>query len=153
MKKSTGKKMKFGKKGAAATGGVALLALLAALFGTGKLGFGTDVGVGDPAGPTGKADSSVVETVASTRESPASTTAAGEAEAAKIEIRVQGREYNYQNVTYGNSEHPLEELLEALKEFPPDARIDLTIEENATKNAVDDLENALIAAGFTDIHK
>lgn len=143
----------MGKKGAAVTG-VAALAVLAALFGTGKLGFGSDVGLGDPAADTGKAEASIVQTAAETREAPETTLPVTEAEeAAAVEIRIQGREYNYQNVTYGNSDHPLEELLGQLKGLPPDARIDLIVEDNATKNAVDDLEAALTAAGFTNIRK
>jgi hypothetical protein len=151
MKKSTSTK-KFGKKGAAVTG-VAAIAVLAALFGTGKLGFGTGVGLGEPAVATGKEEASIVETAADTRENPDTTAEAADTQAAAAEIRIQGREYNYQNVTYGNSDHPLEELLEALKEFPSDARIDLIVEDNATKNAVDDLENALAEAGFQNVHK
>ena len=145
-------KRKISKKGAAVTGGAAVV-VLALLFGTGRIGLGADVGLGDPTGATGKEATSVVETVSAPQETPENTPEATEAQAAKIEIRVQGREYNYQNVTYGNSEHPLEELLEELKAFPPETRIDLIIEDNATKNAVDDLENALTAAGFQDIRK
>lgn len=150
MNQTSGKK-KFGKKGAAATGAAAV-ALLALLFGTGKLGFGTDTGLGDPTGATGKENQAVVS-VADTGEDAASSSAPAETEQAAVEIRIQGREYNYQNLSYGNSEHPLEELLEALKDFPPETRIDLIVEDDATKNAVDDLEAALAAAGFTDVHK
>ena len=143
------KNKKIGKKGAAVTG-VAVIAVLAALFGTGKLGFGSGIGLGESEGETGKADSSIVETVSDTQENPEN---ASDTESARIEIRIQGREYNYENVTYGNTEHPMEELLKALKEFPPETRIELIVEDNATKNAVDDLENALTAAGFNNIHK
>ena len=145
-------KRKISKKGAAVTGGAAVV-VLALLFGTGRIGLGADVGLGDPTGAPGHEATSVVETVSAPQETPENTPEATEAQAAKIEIRVQGREYNYQNVTYGNSEHLLEELLEELKAFPPETRIDLIIEDNATKNAVDDLENALTAAGFQDIRK
>ena len=146
-------KRKAVKKGAAVTG-VAAIAVLAALFGTGKLGFGTGLGLGNtPAAAPEKEDAAIVQTVEDTRKTPETTPAPSEAEAAVIKIRVQGREYNYKNVTYGNADHPLEELLEALKEFPSDTRIDLTVEDNATKNAVDDLESALAAAGFTDVRK
>ena len=151
--KRSGGKGKAVKKGAAVTG-VAAIAVLAALFGTGKLGFGTGMGLGNPsAAAPEKEDSAIVQTVEDTQTTPESTPAPSEAEAAVVEIRVQGREYNYKNVTYGNAEHPLEELMEALKEFPTDTRIDLTVEDNATKNAVDDLEAALAAAGFTNILK
>ena len=34
-----------------------------------------------------------------------------------------------------------------------DTRINLVVEDNATKNAVDELEGSLQAAGFQDIHK
>ena len=150
---TTRTKKKFSKKGAAATG-VAAVALLGLLFGTGKLGFGTDTGLGDPAPSTGKEDAAVVQTVASTQENRDTTAATGEVRSDSAEIRIQGREYNYRNVTYGNSDHPLEELMEQLlKEFPSGTRIDLVVEDNATKNAVDDLEAALAATGFTDVHK
>ena len=151
--KRSGGKRKAVKRGAAVTG-VAAIAVLAALFGTGKLGFGTGLGLGNPAAAAPeKEDSAIVQTVEDTRKPSETVLAPTEAEAAVIEIRIQGREYNYKNVTYGNAEHPLEELMEALKEFPTDTRIDLTVEDNATKNAVDDLEAALAAAGFTNILK
>ena len=70
-----------------------------------------------------------------------------------VEIRIQGREYNYQNVSYGNTEHTLEDLLIALNELPRDTRIVLAVEDDATKNAVDALEQALAEAGFTDVRK
>ena len=150
---TTRSKKKVGKKGAAVTG-VAAVAVLGLLFGTGKLGFGTGFGLGDPAPATGKEDSAVVQTVASTQENRDTTAQTEEVRSDSAEIRIQGREYNYRNVTYGNSDHPLEELMEQLlKEFPSGTRIDLVVEDNATKNAVDDLEAALAAAGFTDVHK
>lgn len=151
--KRSGGRRKAVKRGAAVTG-VAAVAVLAALFGTGKLGFGTGLGLGNPAAAAPeKEDSAIVQTVEDTHKNTESTTAPSEAEAAVIEIRVQGREYNYKNVTYGSADHPLEELMEALKELPTDTRIDLTVEDNAAKNAVDDLEAALAAAGFTDVRK
>ncbi len=131
--------------GGVAIGGVAALAVVAALLGSGKLGFGSGLGLGNPAEATEKEDA-VVETVE--QETPTEA-----AQADGIEIRVQGREYNYQNVSYGNAEHPLEELLELLEELPKDTRINLVVEDNATKNAVDELESSLQAAGFQDIHK
>ena len=142
-------KKKIGKRGAAVTG-VAAVAVLAMLFGTGKLGFGSGVGLGEtPA--SDKADQAVVATV----DAPESTEQHAEAPAVeeRIEIRVQGREYNYQNLSYGNGEHPLEELLQALDPLPRDARIELSVEADATKNAVDELEKALAEAGFTNVHK
>ena len=140
-------KRKMGKKGA--TVGVAALAVLALLFGTGKLGFGTGDRLGDNSDATGET-ASVVDTVTDTQENTAAT---NDEQGDIIEIRVQGREYNYQNVSYGSSEHPLEELLDALKQLPTDTKIELVVEDNATKNAVDELEAALTAAGFTNIRK
>lgn len=143
-------KKKNVKRGAAVTGAAAV-AVLAMLFGTGKLGFGTGVGLGDPAAaPQDREDSAVVATVESTQERTPETEAVRED---RIEIRIQGRGYNYQNVSYGGNEHTLEELLAKLEELPRSSRIELTVEDDATKNAVDELEQALRAAGFTDIHK
>ena len=93
------KNKKIGKKGAAVTG-VAVIAVLAVLFGAGKLGFGSGIGLGESEGETGKADSSIVETVSDTQENPEN---ASDTESARIEIRIQGREYNYENETYGNT--------------------------------------------------
>ncbi len=140
---------KNGKKGAAVTG-VAAVAILALLFGTGKLGFGTGDGLGTPTDAKGNAESAAVTTLASTQEK-ASTEA--ETLSGEVEIRVQGREYNYQNISYGNTEHSLEELLQVLSELPRDTKIVLAVEDNATKNAVDALELALAEAGFTDVRK
>ena len=140
-----------GKK--AAVTGVAAVAVLAALLGFGGLGFGGGSGTGDKVDANGKEDTAVVETAVSTRETPEISTEPEETQAPKVEIRIQGREYNYQNITYGNSDHPLEDLLKELAELPRDARIDLVVEDNATKNAVDDLERALVEAGFQDVHK
>ena len=140
-----------GKK--AAVTGVAAVAVLAALLGFGGLGFGGGSGTGDKVDANVKEDTAVVETAVSTRETPEISTEPEETQAPKVEIRIQGREYNYQNITYGNSDHPLEDLLKELAELPRDARIDLVVEDNATKNAVDDLERALVEAGFQDVHK
>ena len=142
------KKGSTGKK--AAVTGVAAVALLAALLGFNGLGLGG--GSGAPAGANDKQDAAVETRVQA--ESPETTVAAAEeSAAASIEIRVQGREYNYQNVSYGSKEHPLEELLTALAELPRDTKIELIVEENATKNAVDELERALTEAGFGNILK
>ena len=140
-----------GKK--AAVTGVAAVAVLAALLGFGGLGFGGGSGTGDKVDANVKEDTAVVETAVSTRETPEISTEPEETQAPKVEIRIQGREYNYQNITYGNSDHPLEDLLKELAELPRDARIDLVVEDNATKNAVDDLERALVEAGFQNVHK
>ena len=137
------------KKGAAVTG-VAAIAALALLFGTGKLGFGSGDGLGTPSEANGKAESAVVTTVAPDQEQSSTEV---EIRADTVEIRIQGREYNYQNVSYGNTEHTLEELLIALSELPRDTRIVLAVEDDATKNAVDALEQALAEAGFTDVRK
>ena len=143
------KKRNIGKKGAAATG-VAAVALLAVLFGTGKLGFGTGTAL---APANNQENAPVIESAATTQVKPETTVEAVESEAAGVEIRIQGRTYNYQNVSYGSSEHTLDELLTALREFPPDTRITLIVESDATKNAVDELERALTEAGFTTIVK
>lgn len=138
------------KKGrTAAVTGVAAVAVLAVLFGSGKLGFGNGVGLGTPAA----APEAAVTEAAPTSETPEITSEVVESQAQSLEIRVQGREYNYQNVTYGNKEHPLEELLEELKDVAKDTPITLIVEDNATKNAVDDLESALQQAGFQNIQK
>lgn len=142
---------KIGKRGAAVTG-VAAVAVLAMLFGTGKLGFGTGVGLGETGAPNDKEEQAVVATVDAAAESTQPKAEAPVAEE-RIEIRIQGREYNYQNVSYGTGEHPLEELLQALDQFPRDARIELSVEADATKNAVDELEKALAEAGFTNVRK
>ena len=98
----------------------------------------------------GTAESAVVTTVAPDQEQSSTEV---EIRADTVEIRIQGREYNYQNVSYGNTEHTLEELLIALNELPRDTRIVLAVEDDATKNAVDALEQALAEAGFTDVRK
>ena len=139
-------------KGAAVTG-VAAIAVLAALFGTGKLGFGTDMGLSDPGSASEKEQASVVETVASTAETPEITYETEENGVEGVEIRIQGREYNYRNVTYGNKDHTTEELLAELSQLPRDTRIDLIVEDNATKNAVDELVNLLVEAGFSNVRK
>ena len=136
------------KAGGAAVTGVAAVAVLAVLLGSGKLGLGDGFGLGNPNAASEKEDA-VVETV----DTAAVTEEVEEAQEAKVEIRIQGREYNYQNVTYGNAEHPIEDLLAELEKLPKDTRIDLIVEDNATKNAVDDLETALSTAGFQDVHK
>ncbi|MBR4204065.1 MAG: hypothetical protein IKQ92_01160 [Clostridia bacterium] len=130
-------------------GAVAVVAVvLGVLFGTGKLGFGSGLGLG---GSAPEAEKTAAETPA---ETPADTQErSGESETDKVfEIRVQGREYNYENVTYGGAEHPLDDLIAALADADKDARIQLIVEDSATKNAVDDLKAALTAAGFTNVH-
>ncbi len=126
-------------------GAVAVVAVvLGVLFGTGKLGFGSGLGLG---GSAPEAEKTAAETPADTQER------SGESETDKVfEIRVQGREYNYENVTYGGAEHPLDDLIAALADADKDARIQLIVEDSATKNAVDDLKAALTAAGFTNVH-
>ena len=140
--------------GGVAIGGVAALAVVAALLGSGRLGLGSGLGFGNPADTSEKEDA-VVEVVdqQTTTEVEEPQTEAVEAQAEGVEIRIQGREFNYQNVTYGNAEHPLDELLEKLQALPKDTRIDLIVEDTATKNAVDELESSLQAAGFQDIRK
>lgn len=126
------------------------------LFGKGLFGFGGGDESGTGTGSAEKAAASATAPVTDTAEAseiPDSTSDAIESVATIIEIRIQGREYNFQNITYGNEKHSLEELLNALNDFPRDTRIDLIIEDNATKNAVDELESSLITAGFTDIRK
>ncbi len=137
-----------GKKVGGAVGAVAVLALLG-LFGSGKLGFGNGFGLnfGDAAETAKQADTAV--------EAPAETEPAdaeGIAEAEQVvEIRVQGREYNYANVTYGGAEHPLDELLEALADVDRGTRVELVVEDTATKNAVDEIKAALAGAGFVNV--
>lgn len=100
----------------------------------------------------GEAEKSVTASTAADAEDTDTTPSdETESDADAVEIRIQGREYNYQNITYGNGEHPLEDLIEALDELPRDTRIVLIVEDNATKNAVDDLEKSLLDAGFVDI--
>lgn len=128
------------------------------LFGLGK---GSDSGSGAGAGEqeaavtadaTSEADK--YETIGSmSRQETESNSIVTERSTSIIDIRIQGREYNYQNITYGNEKHTLEDLLRELDAFPRDTRINLTVEDDATKNAVDDLEKSLINAGFVDIHK
>ena len=142
-------KKKSRRAGGAAVTGVAAVAVLAVLLGSGKLGLGDGLGLGNPNASNEKEDA-VVETVdaAETQE-----VTVEDQQENTVEIRIQGREYNYQNVTYGNAEHPIEDLLAELEKLPKDTRIDLIVEDNATKNAVDDLETALTTAGFKDVHK
>ena len=109
MSEKNGKKRGGGRVAAGVGGAAAVLALL--YFGAGQLGLGPGNGFGllNDAKPAGE---TTVE-----EEQPAVSVAAG------IEIRVQGREYNYNNVTYGNAEHSLEENLadlRKLKENYPD---------------------------------
>ena len=140
---------KTGRKVGGAVTGVAAVAVLAVLLGSGKLGLGDGLGLGNPNNANENQ-----EAIVETNETPAESTAeAAEGQSTAVEIRIQGREYNYQNVSYGTAEHPIEDLMTELEKLPTDTRIDLIVEENATKNAVDDLENALTAAGFQDIHK
>ena len=126
-------------------GAVAVVAVvLGVLFGTGKLGFGSGLGLG---GSAPEAEKTAAETPADTQER------SGESETDKVfEIRVQGREYNHENVNYGGAEHPLDDLIAALADADKDARIQLIVEDSATKNAVDDLKAALTTAGFTNVH-
>ena len=140
MSEENGKKRGGGGRVAAGVGGAAaVLALL--YFGAGHFGLGPGNGFGliNDAKPAGE---TTVE-----EEQPSVTVAAG------IEIRVQGREYNYNNVTYGNAEHSLEDLTAELGSLPSGTPVTLIVEDNAAKNAVDDLRNALTAAGFTDIRE
>ncbi len=146
MEKKTKKKAKV-----AAASGVDAAELQANLFGTGTLGLGGGIGLDNPAGEKANEETALTERVEQSVEATESQTA--ESPTASIEIRIQGREYNFQNVSYGNSEHPTDELLTLLKEFPSDTRIILIVEDNATKNAVDELERLLLEAGFTDIHR
>ena len=135
-----------GKKVGGTVGVVAVIAaILAGLFGTGKLGFGDGFSFGNAPAET--------KQVITAAETPAETKPAEVAEAEEvIEIRVQEREYNYANITYGGAEHPVSELLEALADADRDAQIRLVVEDSATKNAVDDLKAALAGAGFTNVH-
>lgn len=136
------KKSGAGKKVAGGVGVVAVIAALATL-GAGRFGLGPGAGLFPAPESPAAAPTQTVEQTAD----------AGESASAGIEIRVQGREYNYGNVTYGNAEHPLDELLAALSDLDPDAPVNLVVEENAAKNAVDDLRDALASAGFTNIRE
>lgn len=137
----------------AAVSGVAAAALLALLFGTGALGFGGGIGPDKPAGEKVNEEATLTERVEQSVESTETRSRTEETQTPSIEIRIQGREYNFRNVTYGNADHPTDELLTQLKEFPPDIRIVLIVEDNATKNAVDELERLLLDAGFTEIRR
>ena len=136
------KKSGAGKKVAGGVGVVAVIAALATL-GAGRFGLGPGAGLFPAPESPAAAPTQTVEQTAD----------AGESASAGIEIRVQGREYNYNNVTYGNAEHSLEDLTAELGSLPSGTPVTLIVEDNAAKNAVDDLRDALTAAGFTDIRE
>ena len=134
---------------------VVAIAVCFLLFGKGLLGLGGGDDSGNSTGSAEKGATPVATTLTfedNVKDSEDITSSATE-DNGIIEIRVQGREYNYQNITFGNEKHSLEELLNELSKLSRDTRIDLIVEDNATKNAVDELESQLINAGFTDIRK
>ena len=137
---SEGKEKRSGGRVAAGVGGAAA-ALVLLYFGAGHFGLGPGAGLlpGSEAKPA--------EAAQAEENQPTVSVAAG------IEIRVQGREYNYNNVTYGNAEHSLEDLVDELGALPKGTPVTLIVEDSAAKNAVDDLKDALTAAGFTDIRE
>ncbi len=146
------KNMKITKKGAT-VGGVCAVALLAALLSSGSFGLGSGTDLGNSSPEKDPEQTAVVETAATVPETPEITLEPVESRVESVEIRIRGREYNYRNVTYGNKDHTTEELLNELADLPRDVRIDLIVEDNATKNAVDELVLALTEAGFSSIHK
>ncbi|MBQ4349960.1 MAG: hypothetical protein II768_01770 [Clostridia bacterium] len=154
------KNMKKKKSGGLVVTGVVLVAILT-LFGMDKMGLGFGDGVGFSLGNKSQ-DTSMGEdtTLISEPVEAESLDSDMENEVEEefvtpetIEIRIQGREYNYQNITYGNSEHTIDDLLAILSEYDKDIYIDLIVEDTATKNAVDDLLNSLRDIGFTNIRK